>query len=55
MHVAAKPEERKKLINGHPSEKLCVQCHNSITSPKFDFETFKKQGVHQVAAAEPAK
>jgi hypothetical protein len=55
MHVAAKADERKKFINGYPSEKLCVQCHNSITSPSFNFDEFKKKGVHQVAATEPAK
>ena len=54
VHAAAKPEDRKKTINGAPSEKLCVQCHTAITSPKFNFAEFKKTGVHQVAAAAPA-
>ncbi len=29
----------------------CTQCHTAVTSPKFDFEEFKKSGVHTVAAA----
>ena len=55
MHIAAKAEERKKFINKDTGVKLCMQCHTAVTSPKFNFEEFKKLGVHAVAAAAPAK
>ena len=55
MHTTAKPEERKKFINRDPGVKLCQQCHTEITSPKFKFDEYRKQIVHAVAAAAPAK
>ena len=54
MHVAAKSEDRKKTINRTVTAAMCTQCHTPVTSPKFDFEEFKKIGVHAVAAAAPA-
>ena len=54
MHVVAKAEDRKKLINKDIGAKLCMQCHTAITSPKFNFDEYKKLGVHVVAAAVPA-
>ena len=32
----------------------CMQCHTAITSPKFNFDEYKKLGVHVVVAAVPA-
>ena len=55
LHIAAKPEDRKKFINKDTGVKLCQQCHTANTSPKFNFEEYKKLGVHIVAAAAPAK
>lgn len=54
MHIAAKADERKKFIDKNTGVKLCQQCHTGITSPKFNFEEYKKLGVHAVAAAAPA-
>jgi len=54
MHVTAKAEERKKFINKETGVKLCMQCHTAVTSPKFNFEEYKKLGIHVVAAAAPA-
>ncbi len=50
-HIAAALAEKKKFINRNVSAKLCTQCHTAQTSPKFDFEAYRKLGVHVVAAA----
>jgi len=51
-HVKAAKDDRKKTINGAVSAKMCTQCHTSATSPKFDFDTYKAKGVHNVPKAE---
>jgi hypothetical protein len=47
-HVLAALAEKKKTINRSVTEKLCVQCHTPVISPKFDFEDAKKRGVHRL-------
>jgi len=51
LHVPAPAAAKKKFINGHPSAKLCMQCHTAATSPNFKFEEYKARGVHVVPAA----
>jgi hypothetical protein len=50
-HVMADKAMKKALINGHPSEAMCRQCHTSTMSPNFNFTEYKVKGVH---AAKPA-
>ena len=50
-HASASLAEKKKLINRNVTAKMCTQCHTAAMSPKFNFEEFKKLGVHAVAAA----
>jgi hypothetical protein len=50
LHIAAAMADKKKFINGHPSAKLCMQCHTATTSPNFKFEEYKARGVHVVKA-----
>jgi hypothetical protein len=50
-HVAAPMAEKKKLINRNVTANLCKQCHTPEMSPKFDFDVYKKKGVHVVASA----
>jgi hypothetical protein len=50
-HVTAAMADKKKTINRNVSEKMCRQCHTPEMSPKFNFEEYKKKGVHQVEAA----
>ena len=49
-HVAAAMADKKSMIYGHPTAKMCVQCHTPAMSPNFDFEAYKKKGVHAVPA-----
>jgi len=51
-HVAAAMADKKKTINGNVTEAMCKQCHTPEMSPKFNFEEYKKKGVHQVAKAQ---
>ncbi|HEY3216857.1 MAG TPA: cytochrome c family protein [Candidatus Eisenbacteria bacterium] len=48
-HYTAAAAEKKKFINRAVTAKMCTQCHTAETSPKFDFEAYKKRGVHPVA------
>lgn len=50
-HVSAPMADKKKFINGTPTESMCRQCHTPEMSPKFNFDEYKKKGVHQVEAA----
>ena len=50
-HTTAATAEKKKFINRGVTAKMCTQCHTAETSPKFNFEAFKKLGTHAVAAA----
>lgn len=50
-HVASAMAEKKKTINVNVTEKMCRQCHTPEMSPKFNFDEYKKKGVHQVEAA----
>jgi hypothetical protein len=50
-HVAAPTAEKKKFIYGKVTANMCTQCHTAEASPKFNFEEYKKTGVHTVAAA----
>jgi hypothetical protein len=50
-HIAASTAEKKKFISRSVTANMCMQCHTVHTSPKFNFEEYKKRGVHQVAAA----
>ena len=47
LHAAAPMAEKKKLINSKVTANMCMQCHTSTTSPKFNFEEFAKK-VHPV-------
>jgi mono/diheme cytochrome c family protein len=49
-HVAAPMADKKKMINGAVTANMCMQCHTSAISPKFNFEEMKKL-VHPVPAA----
>jgi hypothetical protein len=42
---------KKTLINGHPTEAMCRQCHTSTMSPNFSFAEYKTKGVHAAKAA----
>jgi hypothetical protein len=46
-HVAAAMADKKKFINTAVSANMCMQCHTATTSPKFNFEEFKKK-IHPV-------
>ena len=48
LHMSAKKDDKKKMINGKPGEKLCRSCHNEKQSPKFNFEEYSKKGIHVV-------
>jgi hypothetical protein len=50
-HVMADKAVKKTMINGHPTEAMCRQCHTSTMSPNFNFAEYKVKGVH---AAKPA-
>jgi hypothetical protein len=50
-HVSAPLAEKKKLINRNVTANLCTQCHTPVITPKFNFEEFKKRGVHVVKAS----
>lgn len=50
-HATAPTAEKKNFINKAVGEKLCRSCHTPEMSPKFNFEEYKKKGVHVVAAA----
>lgn len=49
-HVSAVKADKKGSINGAVTEKMCTHCHTSTMSPKFNFEEYKKLGVHAVKA-----
>jgi hypothetical protein len=51
-HVTASMADKKKFINVAVNEAMCKQCHTPEMSPKFNFEEYKKKGVHQVPKAE---
>jgi hypothetical protein len=53
-HVAAEKPLKKGLINGHPSEAMCRQCHTPAMSPNFNFTEYKAKGLHAMKAAEKA-
>jgi len=46
LHVYATLAEKKKVIDGAPNSRLCVQCHTAQTSPGFDFEHMVLRGAH---------
>ena len=48
LHMSAKKEDKKKMINGKPGEKLCRSCHNEKQSPNFKFEEYSKKGLHAI-------
>ena len=50
-HVSAPMADKKKTINRNVTEAMCRQCHTPEMSPKFNFEEYKKKGVHQVATS----
>jgi len=55
-HVSAGADDRRKMINGHPTAETCKTCHTATTSPKFDFEKMKGLVHATVSAAEtPSK
>ena len=47
-HVSAPMADKKKMINRAVSAKLCTQCHTPETSPKFNFDGYRKSIVHVV-------
>jgi hypothetical protein len=49
-HVVAPLADKKKLINRGVTAKMCMQCHTPAMSPKFNFEEYKKRGVHLLKA-----
>lgn len=51
-HVSAEKAVRKKFINRHITEVMCVQCHTPTMSPKFNFAEYKAKGVHAIKAAQ---
>ena len=51
-HVAADKAVKKKFINGHITEVMCIQCHTPTMSPKFNFAEYKEKGVHAVKVVE---
>jgi len=50
LHLKAKMAEKKNFINGAVTANMCQNCHTAETSPKFDFETFSKTGLHVMKA-----
>lgn len=46
-HVAAKMPEKKQTITKAITASMCMQCHTTETSPKFNFEEFAKR-IHPV-------
>ncbi|MGH7740383.1 MAG: cytochrome c family protein [Candidatus Eiseniibacteriota bacterium] len=50
-HVLADKAAKKSLINGHPSEAMCRQCHTPAMSPNFNFAEYKAKGLHAMKAA----
>lgn len=50
-HTTAPAAEKKKFIAGAVSEAMCRSCHTPEMSPKFNYEEYKKKGVHTVPAA----
>jgi hypothetical protein len=51
LHVAAPLAEKKNFISRAVGAKMCMQCHTADTSPKFNFEEYKKKAMHAVKAA----
>ena len=49
-HILAPMAEKKKLINRRVTANMCMQCHTPVMSPKFNFEEYKKRGVHLLKA-----
>ena len=50
-HIAIPKEEKdaeKAAINGKVTEVMCKNCHTPEMSPKFNFEEYKKKGVHVI-------
>jgi nitrate/TMAO reductase-like tetraheme cytochrome c subunit len=52
LHVKAAKADKKAMINGAVSEKMCMQCHTKEMSPDFDFAKYVEKGVHKVAKTE---
>ena len=52
LHVKAAKEDKKKMIARAVSSSMCIQCHTTATSPKFESVDYMKRGVHAVPAAE---
>lgn len=53
-HVAATMADKKKMIDRAVTANMCTQCHTPAFSPKFNFEEFKKKGVHAVPVPKTA-
>lgn len=53
-HVAAPKEEKKNFIAVTKTDAMCKDCHTAAMSPKFNFDEYKKNGVHVVPAATDA-
>jgi len=49
LHVSAAMAEKKKFINRAVTGNMCMQCHTSVTTPKFDFAVMSKK-VHPVGS-----
>ena len=49
-HLAAPISMKKKMINRAVTASLCTQCHTPAMSPGFNFEGFRKRGVHAMKA-----
>jgi hypothetical protein len=49
-HLTAALADKKKTINTQPTAKMCMQCHTPVMSPKFNFEEYRKTGVHPIPA-----
>jgi Cytochrome c554 and c-prime len=49
-HVTAPIAIKKQFINRNVTEATCRSCHTPATSPRFEFEDYKKRGVHALKA-----
>lgn len=45
-HMTAAEGQHKATIQRGASQAMCRTCHTAQTSPKFDFATYRKTGIH---------
>jgi hypothetical protein len=54
-HMVAPAADKKKTINRMVGANYCQQCHTADVSPSFNFDEYKKKGLHAVKAAAAPK